>query len=64
MGIGRGRSAQTGKPPSDPPVYFRVEQLYGLSLTDTIPDETVSVRLGKNLIKAGIVEEPFVAALA
>lgn len=36
----------------------------GLSLSDTIPDETVLVRFRKRLIKAGIAEALFAAVLA
>lgn len=36
----------------------------GLSLTDTIPDETVLVRFRKRLVKAGIAETLFAAVLA
>ena len=36
----------------------------GLSLTDTIPDETVLVRFRKRLLKAGIAEELFASVLA
>ena len=36
----------------------------GLSLADTIPDETVLVRFRKRLLKAGIAEERFTTVLA
>jgi len=65
MDTGRGRTGQSGNQSGDPPVCFRVqlEQWYGLSFTDTIPDEMVPVRVRKNLIKAGIAETLFIAAL-
>jgi IS5 family transposase len=36
----------------------------GLSLADTVPDETVLVRFRKRLVKAGIAEELFASVLA